>query len=361
MKPKQWIAIGLLILATAPADLYAASPKENRNNMEKLTLTKEWDKTFPKSDKVDHSKVTFVNRYGITLAADMYKPKGAAGKLPAIAVCGPFGAVKEQAAGLYAQEMAERGFLTIAFDPSFTGESGGSPRYMTSPDINTEDFSAAVDFLVTNPDVDPEKVGIIGICGWGGLAVNAAAADPRIKATLASTMYDMSRVTANGYFDAADSPEARNAQREALAAQRTEDYINGTPKLGGGVPDILPDDAPKFLRDYHDYYKTKRGYHPRSLNSNGGRNATSPIPWINFPLMSRAGEIENAVMILHGEKAHSFYFGSDTFKKLTVVPGKENNKLFMVIPGASHTDLYDRKDIIPFGSIERFFSEYLDK
>lgn len=257
--------------------------------------------------------------------------------------------------------MAERGFLTIAFDPSFTGESGGSPRYMTSPDINTEDFSAAVDFLVTNPDVDPEKVGIIGICGWGGLAVNAAAADPRIKATLASTMYDMSRVTANGYFDAADSPEARNAQREALAAQRTEDYINGTPKLGGGVPDILPDDAPKFLRDYHDYYKTKRGYHPRSLNSNGGRNATSPIPWINFPLMSRAGEIENAVMILHGEKAHSFYFGSDTFKKLTVVPGKENNKLFMVIPGASHTDLYDRKDIIPFGSIERFFSEYLGK
>lgn len=361
MKPKQWIAIGLLILATVPADLHASEPKEISNNMEKLTLTKEWDKTFPKSDKVGHSKVTFVNRYGITLAADMYKPKGAAGKLPAIAVCGPFGAVKEQAAGLYAQEMAERGFLTIAFDPSFTGESGGSPRYMTSPDINTEDFSAAVDFLVTNPDVDPQKVGIIGICGWGGLAVNAAAADPRIKATLASTMYDMSRVTANGYFDTADSPEARNAQREALAAQRTEDYINGTPKLGGGVPDILPDDAPKFLRDYHDYYKTKRGYHPRSLNSNGGRNATSPIPWINFPLMSRAGEIENAVMILHGEKAHSFYFGSDTFKKLTVVPGKENNKLFMVIPGASHTDLYDRKDIIPFGSIERFFSEYLDK
>lgn len=362
MNIKQLVAAALLCLLASQTDIHAAaSPKENRNNMEKLTLTKEWDKTFPKSDKVDHSKVTFVNRYGITLAADMYKPKGAAGKLPAIAVCGPFGAVKEQAAGLYAQEMAERGFLTIAFDPSFTGESGGSPRYMTSPDINTEDFSAAVDFLVTSPDVDPEKVGIIGICGWGGLAVNAAAADPRIKATLASTMYDMSRVTANGYFDAADSPQARNAQREALAAQRTEDYINGTPKLGGGVPDILPDNAPKFLRDYYDYYKTKRGYHPRSLNSNGGRNATSPIPWINFPLMSRAGEIENAVMILHGEKAHSFYFGSDTFKKLTVVPGKENNKLFMVIPGASHTDLYDRKDIIPFGSIERFFSEYLGK
>lgn len=355
------MATSLLILTIGTANLYASKPKVNRNDMENLTLTKEWDKTFPKSDKVDHSKVTFVNRYGITLAADMYKPKGATDKLPAIAVCGPFGAVKEQAAGLYAQEMAERGFLTIAFDPSFTGESGGTPRYMTSPDINTEDFSAAVDYLVTHPDVNPEKVGIIGICGWGGIAVNAAASDPRIKATLASTMYDMSRVNSNGYFDADDCEEARNALRKKLAMQRTEDYINGTPKLGGGVPDVLPDDAPKFLRDYHDYYKTKRGYHPRSLNSNGGRNATSPIPWINFPLMSRAGEIENAVMILHGEKAHSFYFGSDTYKKLTVVPGKENNKLFMVIPGASHTDLYDRKEIIPFASIEKFFNEYLDK
>ena len=361
MNVKQLLGAGLLILSSGITDLWASNQKENRNNMENLTLTKEWDKTFPQSDKVDHSKVTFVNRYGITLAADMYKPKGSTGRLPAIAVCGPFGAVKEQAAGLYAQEMAERGFLTIAFDPSFIGESGGTPRYMNSPDINTEDFSAAVDFLVTNHDVDPEKVGIIGICGWGGLAINAAAADPRIKATLASTMYDMSRVTANGYFDADDSAEARNVLREILAAQRTEDYINGTPKLGGGVPDVLPDDAPKFLRDYHDYYKTKRGYHPRSLNSNGGRNATSPIPWLNFPLMSRAGEIENAVMILHGEKAHSFYFGSDAYKKLTVVPGKENNKLFMVVPGASHTDLYDRKDIIPFASIEKFFNEYLGK
>lgn len=361
MKNKQILIAGLLCLLTSQAVTYANNTNENRNNMEKLTLTKEWDKTFPKSDKVDHSKVTFVNRYGITLAADMYKPKGAKGKLPAIAVCGPFGAVKEQAAGLYAQEMAERGFLTIAFDPSFTGESGGMPRYMTSPDINTEDFSAAVDFLVTNPDVNPEKVGIIGICGWGGLAVNAAASDPRIKATLASTMYDMSRVTANGYFDADDSAEARNALREQLATQRTEDYINGTPKLGGGVPDVLPDNAPKFLRDYYDYYKTKRGYHPRSLNSNGGRNATSAIPWINFPLMSRAGEIQNAVMILHGEKAHSFYFGSDTYKKLTVTPGKENNKLFVVVPGASHTDLYDRKDIIPFAAIQSFFEEYLGK
>lgn len=359
MNIKQLTAAGLTVLITGMTNLYASKPKGNRNNMEKLTLTKEWDKTFPKSDKVDHSKVTFANRYGITLAADMYKPKDTTGKLPAIAVCGPFGAVKEQAAGLYAQEMAERGFLTIAFDPSFTGESGGTPRYMTSPDINTEDFSAAVDYLVTNPDVDSEKVGIIGICGWGGIAVNAAASDPRIKATLASTMYDMSRVNANGYFDAEDSAEARNALRKKLATQRTEDYINGTPEPSGGVPDVLPDNAPKFLRDYHDYYKTERGYHPRSLNSNGGRNATSPIPWINFPLMSRAGEIENAVMILHGEKAHSFYFGSDTYKKLTVTPGKDNNKLFMVIPGASHTDLYDHKDIIPFASIEKFFNEYL--
>lgn len=359
MNVKQLLVAGMLSLTTVAADLNAFNQKENKNSMENLTLTKEWDKTFPKSDKVDHSKVTFVNRYGITLAADMYKPKGTEGKLPAIAVCGPFGAVKEQAAGLYAQEMAERGFLTIAFDPSFTGESGGMPRYMTSPDINTEDFCAAVDFLVTNPDVDSEKVGIIGICGWGGIAINAAASDPRIKATLASTMYDMSRVSANGYFDADDNVETRNALRKQLSAQRTEDYHNGTPKLGGGVPDVLPEDAPKFLRDYHDYYKTKRGYHPRSLNSNGGRNATSSIPWINFPLMSRAGEIENAVMILHGEKAHSFYFGNDAYKKLTVTPGKENNKVFMVIPGASHTDLYDRMDVIPFEAIEKFFEENL--
>ena len=333
--------------------------KQNTIKMEELTLTSEWDKTFPKSDKVNHSKVTFPNRYGITLAADLYVPKDAKTPLPAIAVCGPFGAVKEQAAGLYAQEMAERGFITLAFDPSFTGESGGTPRYMTSPDINTEDFSAAVDYLVTNPMVNPDEVGIIGICGWGGIAINAAAADPRIKATVASTMYDMSRVNANGYFDSADNEEARNELRKNLAAQRTEDFRNGTPKLGGGVPDVLPDDAPQFFKDYHAYYKTERGYHPRSLNSNGGRNATSPIPWINFPLMSRAGEIENAVMIIHGEKAHSFYFGSDAYKKLTVTPGKENNKLFMVIPGASHTDLYDQKDIIPFDAIVKYFNEYL--
>ena len=331
----------------------------NIKDMENLKLTSEWDKTFPKSGNVEHSKVTFVNRYSITLAADMYVPKGAKTPLPAIAVCGPFGAVKEQCSGLYAQEMAERGFITLAFDPSFTGESGGQPRYMTSPDINTEDFSAAVDYLVTNPSVNPEGVGVIGICGWGGLAINAAAADPRIKATVASTMYDMSRVSANGYFDSADTPEDRYKMKSELAVQRTEDFRNGTPKLGGGVPDVLPEDAPKFLRDYFDYYKTPRGYHPRSLNSNGGRNATSPIPWINFPLMSRADEIKNAVMIIHGEKAHSFYFGSDAYKKLTVTPGQDNNKLLMVIPGASHTDLYDRKDIIPFDALVRFFNEYL--
>ncbi|MBD5279289.1 MAG: alpha/beta hydrolase [Bacteroides sp.] len=326
---------------------------------EELTITQEWDKVFPKSDKVEHKKVTFPNRYGITLVADVYIPKDASGNLPAIAVCGPFGAVKEQSSGLYAQEMAERGFYTLAFDPSFTGESGGRPRYMTSPDINTEDFSAAIDYLVTNPMVNPEAVGIIGICGWGGIAINAAAADPRIKATVASTMYDMSRVDSNGYFDSADSAEARNEMRKNLAAQRTDDFRTGTPKLGGGVPEVLPDDAPQFFKDYHAYYKTKRGYHPRSLNSNGGRNVTAVIPWINSPLMSRADEIENAVMIIHGEKAHSFYFGSDAYKKLSVTPGKDNNKLFMVIPGASHTDLYDQKDKIPFNAIESFFLEYL--
>ena len=354
----KFTAILLLSLPMGFSGLDAGA-QQNPNNMEKLTLTSEWDKTFPESNKVDHSKVTFTNRYGITLAADLYKPKNAIGQLPAIAVCGPFGAVKEQAAGLYAQEMAERGFLTIAFDPSFTGESGGTPRYMTSPDINTEDFSAAIDYLVTNPEVNPERVGILGICGWGGLAINAAASDPRIKATVASTMYDMSRVTSNGYFDANDNAADRDAIRNQLATQRTEDYRTGTPELAGGVPEVLPEDAPVFLRDYHDYYKTKRGYHPRSLNSNGGRNVTSAIPWLNFPLMSRAGEIENAVMIIHGEKAHSFYFGSDAYKKLTVIPGKENNKVFMAIPGASHTDLYDRKDIIPFNAIESFFLEHL--
>lgn len=321
MKPT--ILLGAVVFFASALTTKAQSVNiENMMKTENLTLVQEWDKTFPQSEKVNHSKVSFLNRYGITLAADLYVPKNVNTPLPAIAVCGPFGAVKEQAAGLYAQEMAERGFITLAFDPSFTGESGGLPRYMTSPDINTEDFSAAVDFLVTNPMVKPEEVGIIGICGWGGIAINAAAADPRIKATVASTMYDMSRVNANGYFDSSDTAEARDELRIKLAQQRTEDFRNGSPKLGGGVPDVLPEDAPKFLKDYYDYYKTERGYHPWSLNSNVGRNATSPIPWINFPLMSRADEIENAVMIVHGEKAHSFYFGSDAYKKLTVTLAK---------------------------------------
>jgi len=351
MKCITFLAAALLTLSgltDAPAQT------SQHGNMENLKLTEQWDKTFPKSDKVEHSKVTFVNRYGITLAADLYMPKTAEGKLPAIAVCGPFGAVKEQAAGLYAQTMAERGFLTVAFDPSYTGESGGEPRHVVSPDINTEDFSAAVDFLATNDMVDAEKIGIIGICGWGGLAINAAAADPRIKATVASTMYDMSRVNANGYFDADDSAEARNALRKKLAAQRTEDFRNGFPKPGGGVPDTLPADAPQFFKDYHAYYKTPRGYHSRSLNSNQGRNATEAIPFINFPLMSRADEIENAVLVIHGEKAHSRYFSEDTFKKL-----KGDNKELLIIPDAVHTDLYDRMDIIPFDEIERFLTEYL--
>ncbi len=349
--------IVLLLIWTATigtADAMGGNKQKNERNMEKLELTTVWDKTFPKSEKVDHSKVTFVNRYGITLAADMYRPKNASGKLPAIAVCGPFGAVKEQAAGIYAQTMAERGFLTVAFDPSYTGESGGQPRYVVSPDINTEDFSAAIDFLATSDKVDAERIGIIGICGWGGLAINAAAADPRIKATVASTIYDMSRVNANGYFDADNSAEARNALRKSLAAQRTEDYRNGFQKPGGGVPDVLPADAPQFLKDYYDYYKTPRGYHERSLNSNQGRNATTPIPFINFPLMSRANEIENAVLIIHGEKAHSRYFGEDAFKKLT-----GDNKELMIIPGASHVDLYDNLKAIPFDKIENFFTDNL--
>ena len=322
--------------------------------MDRLELTKEWDKTFPKSEKVSHEKVTFRNRYGITLAADLYKPVGADGKLPALAVCGPFGAVKEQASGLYAQELAERGFLTIAFDPSFTGESGGSPRYVASPDINTEDFCAAVDLLSVRDDVDASRIGILGICGWGGLALSAAAVDTRIKAAVASTMYDMSRVTANGYFDEADSAGARNAMRRTLSAQRTEDYRNGTYARAGGVVDPLPEDAPQFVKDYHAYYKTERGYHRRSLNSNDGWNTTSALSFLNMPLMTYIGEIENAVMIVHGEKAHSRYFGEDAFRRL-----KGDNKKLLIVPGASHTDLYDNMEKIPFGSIEEFYRTHL--
>lgn len=279
--------------------------------MEQLELTQEWDKTFPKSEKVNHSKVTFCNRYGITLAADLYTPKDAEGKLPAIAVSGPFGAVKEQASGLYAQTMAERGFLAMAFDPSFTGESGGEPRYTASPDINTEDFQAAVDFLSLCGQADPEKIGIIGICGWGGLALNAAAIDTRIKATVASTMYDMSRVNARGYFDAEDSADARYDKKQALNAQRLEDCKNGSCALGGGVVDPLPEDAPFFVKDYYDYYKTPRGYHTRSLNSNNGWNITGSLAYTNQPILQYSNEIRSAVLILHGEKAHSCYMGRD--------------------------------------------------
>lgn len=322
---------------------------------EKLNLTQTWDKTFAKSPKVEHVKKTFHNRYGITLATDMYFPKTAKGKLAAIAVAGPFGAVKEQAAGLYAQELAERGFLTIAFDPSYTGESGGLPRYVASPDINTEDFCAAVDFLSVQENVDPDRIGILGICGWGGMALNAAAIDTRIKATVASTMYDMSRVTANGYFDSMDK-DARHRQREALNAQRTVDYKTGSYALAGGLPDKLPDDAPFYLKDYFDYYKTQRGYHSRSLNSNGGWNVTSALSFMNMPILSYAEEIESAVFIVHGEKAHSCYFSRDAYSKL-----KGDNKRLMIIPNAVHTDLYDRKDIIPFDEIRDFFVKYMQE
>lgn len=323
--------------------------------MEVLNLGQKWDKTFPQSDKVEHSKVTFVNRYGITLAADLYTPKNAGGKLSAIAVCGPFGAVKEQASGLYAQIMAERGFLTIAFDPSFTGESGGSPRYMASPDINTEDFMAALDFLSVQENVDPEKIGIIGICGWGGLALNAAALDTRIKATVASTMYDMTRVNAKGYFDAEDSEEARYNKKTALNAQRVEDFKRGSYALGGGVVDPLPEDAPYFVRDYYDYYKTARGYHPRSLNSNGGWNVTGCMSFMNQPILKYSNEIRSAVLIVHGDRAHSCYFSKDAYANMIRGSKYAQNKELLLIPGAVHTDLYDNLNIIPFDKFERFF------
>ncbi|MDE6073924.1 MAG: alpha/beta hydrolase [Muribaculaceae bacterium] len=333
---------------------------DNRNTnrsiapMEQLALTQEWDKVFPKSDKVDHKKVTFVNRYGITLAADMYIPKGMTGQLPAIAVSGPFGAVKEQSSGLYAQQLAERGYLTIAFDPSFTGESGGMPRRVASPDINTEDFSAAVDFLSVQPNVDANRIGILGVCGWGGIAIQSAINDPRIKATVASTMYDMTRVSANGYFDSEDTKEQRNGKRAAMATQRTEDYRNGEYTRAGGVVDPLPEDAPQFVKDYHAYYKTPRGFHPRSGNSTDGWNMTSTLPFINFKFFEYADELESAVLIVHGDKAHSYYFGKDTFAKL-----KGDNKQMLTIKGASHCDLYDQIDIIPFDEITAFYKEYL--
>ena len=330
--------------------------------MEELTMTQEWDKTFPKSDKMEHSKVTFHNRYGITLAADLYLPKDKKGKLPAIAVCGPFGAVKEQASGLYAQTMAERGFLTIAFDPSFTGESGGEPRYMASPDINTEDFQAAVDFLSLHPRVDSERIGIIGICGWGGMALNAAALDTRVKATVASTMYDMTRVNANGYFDSENSADARHAKRQALNAQRLKDYQNGTYALGGGVVDPLPEDAPFFVKDYYEYYKTSRGYHPRSLNSNGGWNVIGCMSFMNQPILQYSNEIRSAVLVMHGEKAHSCYFSRDAYANMVKDNPWSSNKELFIIPDAVHTDLYDGggKNAIPFDRLEEFFTTNLN-
>lgn len=322
--------------------------------MEKLSLTQEWDKVFPQSNLINHKKITFYNRYGITLAADMYIPKNTSGKLPAIAISGPFGAVKEQSSGLYAQKMAEYGFLTIAFDPSFTGESGGSPRYVASPDINTEDFCAAVDFLSVQENVDTDRIGIIGICGWGGMAINAAAQDTRIKATAAMTMYDMTRVNANGYFDSENTPEARFAKKLAMNTQRTEDYKNGSYALAGGVIDPLPDDAPQFVKDYYAYYKTERGYHPRSLNSNNGWNVTSPLFFMNMPILQYASEIRSAVLLVHGEKAHSRYFSEGAYEKMT-----GDNKELLIIPGASHIDLYDNLDVIPFEKLNSFFNAHL--
>ena len=328
---------------------------------EELILTQAWDKTFPKSEKVDHCKVTFVNRYGITLASDLYIPKNAEGKLPAIAVCGPFGAVKEQCSGLYAQTMAEHGFLTLAFDPSFTGESGGNVRYMASPDINTEDFMAAVDFLSLCDKVDPARIGIIGICGWGGMALNTAALDTRVKATVASTMYDMTRVNAKGYFDSEDSEEARYQKKSAMCAQRLADLKAGEYTLGGGVVDPLPDDATYFVKDYYDYYKTPRGYHPRSLNSNGGWNVIGCESFINQPILQYSNEIRSAVLVMHGDAAHSCYFGKDAYANMVKDSKYTDNKELLIIPGASHTDLYDGggKNAIPFDKLASFFTKYL--
>ena len=342
----------MFIACCLPTALFMqAQTNQTTIKKETMEITESWDKVFPKSDKVNHSKITFVNRYGITLVADLYQPINASGRMPAIAVSGPFGAVKEQCSGLYAQKMAERGYLTIAFDPSFTGESGGTPRYVASPDINTEDFSAAVDYLLTRDDVDSERIGICGICGWGGFAINAAAMDTRIKATVASTMYDMSRVNANGYFDSMNADQ-RYELKKQLNEQRTVDARNGSYERAGGVVDPLPDDAPQFVKDYYAYYKTPRGYHPRSLNSNDGWNKTSSLSFINMPILSYCDEIRSAVLLIHGEKAHSRYFSEDTYKRL-----KGDNKRLHIIPGANHTDLYDNLSVIPFDEIDKFMKE----
>ena len=348
-------SIVMAVLAAGVLTACNSNKQTTDNDMkQELTLTQEWDKVFPLSDKVEHKKVTFTNLFGITLAADMYTPKGATGKLPAIAVCGPFGAVKEQSSGLYAQTMAERGFVTLAFDPSFTGESGGEPRRIASPDINTEDYSAAVDFLSNCELVDPERIGIIGICGWGGFALNVAAVDPRIKATVASTMYELTRVNEKGYFDQNDNEDARYQMRQMVARQRTEDFRTGEYPRAGGVVDPLPDDAPQFVKDYYDYYKTPRGYHERSGNSTDGWATGGMMPMMNTRLLHYAGEIRSAVLIIHGEKAHSRYMGEDAFKLL-----KGDNKELMIIPGASHCDLYDggKDKVIPWDKIEAYFNE----
>ena len=328
---------------------------------QELNLVTEWDKTFPKSDKVDHRKVTFVNRYGITLAADMYVPKNAEGKLPAIAVCGPFGAVKEQCSGLYAQTMAERGNLTIAFDPSFTGESGGEPRYMASPDINTEDFMAAVDFLSVQENVDADRIGIIGICGWGGMALNTAALDTRIKATVVSTMYDMTRVNANGYFDSENSEEQRFAKKQTMNALRTEEYRKGEySRAGGCLPLPVPEDVPFFVKDYSEYYKG-RAYHARSLNSNDGWNSLGCMSFMNQPILKYSNEIRSAVLIMHGDRAHSYYFGKEAYEAMVSDSKYTGNKELLTIPGAVHTDLYDNMEVIPFDKLQSFFEEHLNK
>lgn len=315
--------------------------------------------SFPLRDRVTRKKVQFHNRYGIQLTGDLYLPGNFSGKLAAVAVAGPFGAVKEQCAGLYAEELASRGFAAMAFDPSFIGESGGTVRNVASPDINTEDFSAAVDFLSVQSFIDPEQVGILGICGWGGMALNAAAMDTRIKATVTSTMYDMSRVNAKGYFDAADSADARYETRKALNAQRTADYQSGSYVRAGGVVDPLPEDAPFFVKDYYDYYKTERGYTERSLNSNDGWNLTSSLSFLNMPILRYTNEIRSAVLMIHGEKAHSCYFSKDAFADMVNGNPYRENKELLLLPDAVHTDLYDRKDIIPFDKIEQFFHEYL--
>lgn len=343
-----------IVLLTLTSCVNNSTSKRNKN-MDTLNLTQKWDKTFPKSDKVEHTKVTFHNRYGIALAADLYKPPNAQGRLAAIAVSGPYGAVKEQVSGRYAQTLAEYGFLTIAFDPSYYGESGGTPRNLTSPEISTEDFSAAVDYLSVRKDVDAQRIGILGICGWGGFALNAAANDPRIKATVTSTMYDMSRVNANGYFDKM-TVDDRYELRKKLSEQRTEDYLAGNYERDGGVVNPVPEDAPLFVKQYHDYYKTERGYHRRSPNSNDGINKTATLAFINMPILSYIEEIRSAVLLVHGEQAHSRYFSEDAFKRL-----KGENKEILIIPGANHTDLYDNENVIPFNKINNFFVKYLNE